>query len=110
AAPLVVKKCRSRQIRRISPKLKKTSLHRENIYTYADMDIVGANNVYETLGFVKDNEEKTPYVYMYQGVVRHKSFCKKDNLLRNFPEVYDPNLTEFEMVKQIPGLLRLHTS
>ena len=83
----------------------------KEIITYADLRYSSFdNNLYEVNGFKLSHQSKPTYTYFkknYSGLDKiriHKTNFKKSKIKENFPEIYDSNLTEFEMMDKSPYL------
>lgn len=63
-------------------------------------------NIYETCGFTKGNIMPPSYSYIYNNVRVHCSNFTKANIKKKYPDIYNNNMTEFEMT-DILRLLRI---
>ena len=71
----------------------------DEIYTYGDLRWVDINkNVYITNGFKLKSVNPPAYWYFYNKNRYHRFGFRKDAIKNKFPEIYNSNLTEFEMM------------
>jgi len=74
----------------------------DNIITYADLRYSSfEGNLYEVNGFKLSHQSKPNYWYFYKNnslVKFHRFNFRKGNLKKLFPEIYDDNLTEHEIM------------
>lgn len=72
-----------------------------NIITYADLRWSSLNNnVYEKNGFTLSHCSQPNYFYTKDGKRYHRFSFRKQELKNKFPELYDENLTEFEIMNK----------
>lgn len=78
------------------------------VISYSDNDMFDGK-MYELLGFTKSVDVKPDYKYIVNGKREHKSKFRKDNIAKNFPEIYDETLTEAELTEKL-GYYRIYNS
>ena len=71
----------------------------KEIYSYADLRL-SDGNLYESNGWKMIKYVSPDYYYTDGKDVFHKSLFKRKNIKSKFPEIYDNNLTEREMMKK----------
>lgn len=72
----------------------------ERIITYADRRWSVDNNIYEKLKFKCINATLPNYWYADRNLRYHRYGFRKQVLKKKFPDIYDDNLTEFEIMNQ----------
>ena len=73
------------------------------IKTYADLRWSDKkSNVYEKNGFKLNSMSKPSYYYMDGRKRYHRYNFRKNVLKEKFPDLYDPNLTEFQIMDKTP--------
>lgn len=71
----------------------------DEIYSYGDLRWLDINNnVYIKNGFILDHVNEPNYWYFFGKKRYHRFGFRKDAIKNKFPEIYDKNLTEFEMM------------
>lgn len=75
------------------------------IYSYADARW-SVGNLYHRLGFVMHKHNKPSYWYVVNGQRKHRWAYRKDAIRERYPDVYDSQKTEYEMMLQL-GLDRV---
>ena len=78
------------------------------VISYSDNDLFDGS-MYKKIGFRKDSDVKPDYKYVVGNKRIHKAAFKKSEIKRKYPEVYDENLTEFEMCRKL-GYYRIYNS
>ena len=68
------------------------------LITYADLRY-SYGDVYVKNGWIKDGYVKPSYYYTKNNELFHKSLFKKNNIKKKFPNIYDKNLSERDMMK-----------
>ncbi len=79
----------------------------ENLFTFLDLrwNFSKTNNVYYKNGFKLTKILKPDYTYYNSKISRYKRFHKfgfgKQSIKRKYPEIYDDNKTEWEMMQEL---------
>lgn len=76
------------------------------IYTFADYDL-SQGNVYEKNNFEFVRLCKPSYFYIYKNKYYNRFSFRKSKLSTLFPEVYNEDSTEFEILDQVKNLYRI---
>lgn len=77
----------------------------ESCYTFCDISRFNGNS-YVKAGFVRTSTLRPDYRYLVNGERQHKFLWRKERIKIKLPDVYDPNLTEKQMMEtaQIPRI------
>jgi len=78
----------------------------KSIITYADRRW-SVGGVYEKTGFELDHISNPNYWYCRWNERYHRYGFRKSELKKKFPEYYDDNLTEFEIMEKVPNFAKI---
>ena len=72
----------------------------DEIYSFADKRL-SDGKLYETIGFEKEKTIDLDYAYILDNQRKHRWDFRKDRIKEKYPDMYDPNKTEYEMMLEL---------